>query len=93
MLRLGNRLSGRFLRACGAKVDGFSTVSTSTVDDLKLNIREMVHDSSQAKWTHIDKENETQKVFNICFRTVPQTDNGVAHILGRKNFIRKIKMH
>lgn len=87
MLRVGSALPRRVIRAAGSNVPlaGFTTISTSTVEDLKLNIREMVHDSSTAKWTHIDKQDETQKVFNICFRTVPQTDNGVAHILGKSH--------
>jgi len=86
MLRLARGvLTQRVIRTSCSQVQlpGFTTVATSSVDDLKLKIREMVHDKSSAKWIHIDKPNETQKVFNICFRTVPETDNGIAHILGK----------
>ena len=34
----------------------------------------------------MSKEDESQKVFNICFRTVPMTNNGVTHILGTVKF-------
>jgi Zn-dependent M16 (insulinase) family peptidase len=86
MLRLGSAVTRRVFRP-SSNIPGFTTVASSNVDDLKLTIREMVHDKSTAKWTHIDKVNENQKVFNICFRTVPQTDNGIAHILGECNIL------
>ena len=60
---------------------GFNLVKQSEVTDLKLNLVEMEHAQTGAKWVHINKESEVNKVFNICFRTVPMTDNGVAHIL------------
>merc|ERR1711970_1087370 len=60
---------------------GFNLIKRSEVTDLKLNMIEMEHARTGAKWVHIDKESEANKVFNICFRTVPMTDNGVAHIL------------
>ena len=79
MLRAGRALSRRLT----SNLQGFHVVNQFEVDDLKLKVTERVHQQSDAKWTHIDKDGETEKVFNICFRTVPFTDNGVAHILGR----------
>ena len=78
MLRAGRALSRRLT----SNLQGFHVVNQFEVDDLKLKVTERVHQESEAKWTHIDKQGETEKVFNICFRTVPFTDNGVAHILG-----------
>ena len=78
MLRAGRTLSRRLT----SNLQGFHVVNQFEVDDLKLKVTERVHQQSDAKWTHIDKHGETEKVFNICFRTVPFTDNGVAHILG-----------
>ena len=79
MLRAGRALSRRLT----SNLHGFHVVNQFEVDDLKLKVTERVHQDSNAKWTHIDKHGETEKVFNICFRTVPFTDNGVAHILGK----------
>ena len=68
-------------RLASATPAGFNLIKKSQVDDLKLNMLEMEHARTGAKWVHIDKDGERNKVFNICFRTVPMTDNGVAHIL------------
>ena len=82
MLKAGSRLANIRTRLACQIPNGFELVKTSTVDDLKLDLTEMTHTASGARWIHIDKPSEKQKVFNICFRTVPMTDNGVAHILG-----------
>ena len=41
--------------------NGFELVKTSTVDDLKLDLTEMTHTASGARWIHIDKPSEKQK--------------------------------
>ena len=81
MLRVGSRVRSTRMRLASQVPSGFSLVRESTVSDLKLNLTEMEHQKTGSRWVHIDKEAETNKVFNICFRTVPMTDNGVAHIL------------
>ena len=82
MLRIGRKINpSKMHRLASTVPKGFNLVRTSTVTDLKLNLTEMEHAETGCKWVHIDKESETNKVFNICFRTVPFTDNGVAHIL------------
>ena len=81
------------MRLASQVPSGFSLVRESTVSDLKLNLTEMEHQKTGSRWVHIDKEAETNKVFNICFRTVPMTDNGVAHILEHIGSVSKLHLY
>lgn len=58
----------------------FHTTKNITLDELNCTLTELVHVRTGAQVMHISND-DTENVFNLCFRTLPQTSNGVAHIL------------
>jgi len=62
------------------KLYGFELQRTIEIKEINCTLRELVHQKSGAKVMHIATDDE-ENVFSLAFRTIPETSNGVAHIL------------
>lgn len=62
------------------KMNGFTVINKREIKDCKGVMYEMVHDKTGAKLVYLDR-NEINKTFAITFKTEPQDDTGVFHIL------------
>jgi Zn-dependent M16 (insulinase) family peptidase len=58
----------------------FTLINESRVDAFGILAREYHHGPSGARLVHLKSERELH-AFQVCFRTLPQDDSGVAHIL------------
>lgn len=60
--------------------NGFRVVKSLPLKELKAHLVELEHDASGAKvlWIHND---DSENVFSLSFQTLPNSSNGVAHIL------------
>lgn len=63
------------------QVKGYRSVRSSRLNELGAWGTELVHEKSGAKICCIENPEDSNKVFAITFRTPPQDDTGVAHIL------------
>ena len=69
----------------------FELINSKKVDLLNLSADLYEHSKFKTKHLHLASEN-TEKVFMVAFKTVPEDSTGVAHILehtalcGSKNF-------
>lgn len=61
-------------------VHGFAVHSCRVLPDLDARIFELEHEKSGARLVWLDREDDN-KTFGIAFRTVPEDDTGVFHIL------------
>lgn len=59
---------------------GFRIDRIERIDEINGTAYEMEHEKSGARLIYIDSP-DTNKVFNIAFRTTPQDSTGVAHIM------------
>jgi len=57
----------------------FQLIKKTTIDELHCELTELQH-SSGAQIMHLSQE-DPENLFCLCFRTLPATSNGVAHIL------------
>ncbi|MDE5854604.1 MAG: insulinase family protein, partial [Ruminococcus sp.] len=62
------------------KIHGFEVINIQSVESLEAELVEMCHEKTGAKlaWLNSGEEN---KLFSISFKTVPEDDTGVFHIL------------
>lgn len=61
-------------------MNGFRVVNVHQVPDVKGTLYEMVHEKTGAKLAWLDREDDN-KTFSIAFKTIPENDTGVFHIL------------
>lgn len=61
-------------------IQGFKVLKIREVKDLKGNLVEMIHEKSGAELVFLDRK-EVNKTFCIGFKTTPENDTGVFHIL------------
>ena len=59
---------------------GFRLDRIERIDEINGTAYEMKHEKSGARLIYIDAP-DSNKVFNIAFRTTPQDSTGVAHII------------
>lgn len=61
-------------------IHGFKVINVSELPDVKGTMNEMVHEKTGAKLAWLDREDDN-KTFSIAFKTIPENDTGVFHIL------------
>ena len=61
-------------------IHGFKVIRVVHIDEIKADMYEMLHEKTNAKaiWLKRDDENKT---FSIAFKTTPEDDTGIFHIL------------
>ena len=64
----------------GQKLHGFTVDRVRAVAELSANLVEMSHDKTGAKLCWVDN-GESNKLFSIAFKTLPEDSTGVFHIL------------
>ena len=64
----------------GQKLHGFTVDRVRQVPELSANLVEMSHDKTGAKLCWVDN-GESNKLFSIAFKTLPEDSTGVFHIL------------
>ena len=64
----------------GMKLHGFTVDRVRAVAELNANLVEMSHDKTGAQLVWVDN-GETNKLFSIAFKTLPEDSTGVFHIL------------
>ena len=64
----------------GQKLHGFTIDRVRQVTELSANLVEMSHDKTGAKLCWVDN-GESNKLFSIAFKTLPEDSTGVFHIL------------
>ena len=75
----------------GEKYHGFTLVEKKFVEEVNADCLLFKHDKSGARLLKIAAD-DTNKMFNIAFKTAPETDYGTPHIMehsvlnGSKNF-------
>lgn len=68
------------LDAVGQSYHGFTITKYLPLDELKSALVELVHEASGARVMHI-ANNDPENLFCLSFQTLPDSSNGVAHIL------------
>ncbi len=68
------------LHEVGQSYNGFTLTKIFPIPELQCVLRELVHEKTGAQVMHIENE-DPENVFCLSFRTLPDTSNGVAHIL------------
>jgi Zn-dependent M16 (insulinase) family peptidase len=66
--------------ACSLPHPAFDAVRTQTIDSLNIRVEQYEHRKTGAVHYHLASDN-TENVFLVALRTVPQDSTGVAHIL------------
>jgi len=64
----------------GDRLDGFTVQRAKRVPELELAAVQLVHDKTGANYIHVAREDKNN-VFAIGFKTNPDDDTGVPHIL------------
>ncbi len=64
----------------GQNLHGFTVTRVREVAELNANLVEMTHDKTAASLVWVDN-GETNKLFSIAFKTLPEDSTGVFHIL------------
>lgn len=64
----------------GDKLHGFTVQRAKKVPELQLAAVELKHDTTGANYIHVARD-DTNNVFAIGFKTNPNDDTGVPHIL------------
>ena len=67
------------------RICGFTVLACRELPELEAKLYEMTHEKSGARLVWLDREEEN-KTFGIAFRTVPEDDTGVFHILEHSVF-------
>ena len=62
------------------RMHGFRVMRIRRAEDIRADMVEMEHEKTRAKLIWLDRE-EVNKTFSIAFRTIPEDDTGVFHIL------------
>lgn len=70
----------RSLPQAGDKLHGFTVQRAKTVPELELAAVQLQHDATGADYIHVAREDKNN-VFAIGFKTNPNDDTGVPHIL------------
>lgn len=73
-------LKSSHLQHVGQTYHHFKLVKCTEIPELQCILRELVHEPTGARVMHIATE-DPENLFCLSFQTVPQTSNGVAHIL------------
>ena len=58
----------------------FSIDSEEIIDEIQVKLTELTHEATGAQVIHLAGD-DSENVFNLCFQTLPNSSNGVAHIL------------
>ena len=66
--------------SAGQKLHGFTVTRVRQVAELSANLVEMSHDKTGAQLVWVDN-GESNKLFSIAFKTLPEDSTGVFHIL------------
>lgn len=64
----------------GEKLHGFEVTRIRRAEELDADLVEMVHEATGARLAWLDS-GEENKTFSIAFKTIPENDTGVFHIL------------
>ncbi|KAF3363413.1 Presequence protease 1, chloroplastic/mitochondrial [Chlamydiales bacterium STE3] len=64
----------------GYDYQGFKIVKVLPIPELQCVLREIIHEKSGASVMHIETD-DTENLFCLSFQTLPDSSNGVAHIL------------
>lgn len=64
----------------GSKYQGFLVTKSLEIEELQCTLTELTHEKSGAQVVHIGAK-DPENVFCISFRTLPESSNGVAHVL------------
>ena len=64
----------------GSRLHGFTVKNIRPVEELSGSLVEMTHDKTGAGLVWMDN-GETNKLFSVAFKTIPENDTGVFHIL------------
>ena len=64
----------------GQKVIGFTCIDKKEISELNGTLYEFVHDKTKAKMIYM-ATSDRNKLFSVAFRTTPENDTGVFHIL------------
>ena len=59
---------------------GFEVIKSVDLEELQITLTEFVHQKSQAQVVYLGCD-DPENVFTCFFRTLPDSSNGVAHIL------------
>lgn len=79
----------------GDRLNGFTVQGVKSVPELEMAAVRLVHDKTGADYIHVAKEDKNN-VFAIGFKTNPDDDTGVPHILehttlcGSERFVQPI---
>lgn len=68
------------LHKVGQRYHDFELTKAIEIPELQCTLREFIHLPSGAEVMHISND-DPENVFSLSFRTLPDTSNGVAHIL------------
>jgi len=66
--------------AIGEQINGFTCQKVEQFADFECTGFEFIHNQTGTKYVHIDTD-DTENTFVISFKTVPEDDTGVPHIL------------
>ena len=64
----------------GQKVIGFTCIDKKEISELNGTLYEFVHDKTKAKMIYM-ATSDRNKLFSVAFKTTPENDTGVFHIL------------
>lgn len=64
----------------GQRYSGFIVTRIVNIPELQCKMRELVHEKSGAEVLHLEND-DPENLFCLSFRTMPETSNGIAHIL------------
>ena len=73
-------LKSLHLNTPGQKYHDFELVKAVEIHELQCSLRELVHEPTGARVMHIANE-DPENLFCLSFQTLPETSDGVAHIL------------
>lgn len=62
------------------KIGGFSVVNIEKISEINATLVQMKHQKSGARLIWLDRD-DNNKTFSIAFRTIPNDDTGIFHIL------------
>ncbi len=69
-----------FLTKEGERYGDFALISYKVIDELQMVMRELIHLPTNAQVMHLEND-DTENVFCLSFKTLPDSSNGAPHIL------------
>lgn len=75
-----NLLIGKNMSAAPQSHSAFRFLRQQTIDSLNINIQQYEHVKTGALHIHLASE-QTENVFLVALKTMPQDSSGVAHVL------------